>query len=73
MLIKSKGYVSAAGKNRISRVKVAALTHPPSCVRSIQQSLCPGLGKKRSAKTATFQSSRFLGLKKIPAGLRGES
>jgi hypothetical protein len=44
MLIKSKGYVSAAKKNRVIRVKVAALTHPPSCVRSIQQSLCPGLG-----------------------------
>ena len=56
VLIKSKGYARAAGKNRISRVMLAALTHPPSCVRSTEQSLCPELRFERSGKTATFQS-----------------
>ena len=41
MVVKSKGHARAAVEEQVSRVMAAALTHPPSYVRSIEQSLCP--------------------------------
>ena len=43
-----------------------ALAHPPGCVRTIEQSLCPEFRIERRNKTATFSLNDFLDLKKFP-------
>jgi hypothetical protein len=67
LLYKAEGKRQGRWKKRIIRVMMAALAHPPGCVRSTEQSLCPELRFERSGKTATFQIRSIPSLKKFQA------